>query len=248
MNYTIWAEDINDSHARVLRARYYGTITYIDDCIGRILDAVEKRGDAENTLICFFSDHGDHMGDHSAWQKESFFDVSNHIPFLVSWPAKLAAGKRCDQLTALTDLFGIATKAGGKPQLRQGFDALGVVDGSAQPREHLFGYYGEPGTPLFKIMVRSGDWKYIFLANGGREQLFNLKDDPNELTNTMSSSPGVASRLRAVAEKECSRPELAGAMKAFPFQARPRKRTYQFDRSRGVTGFPARPQDVLKRT
>jgi len=248
MNYTIWAEDINDSHARVLRARYYGTITYIDDCIGRILDAVEKRGDAENTLICFFSDHGDHMGDHSAWQKESFFDVSNHIPFLVSWPAKLAAGKRCDQLTALTDLFGIATKAGGKPQLRQGFDALGVVDGSAQAREHLFGYYGEPGTPLFKIMVRSGDWKYIFLANGGREQLFNLKDDPHELTNTMSSSPGIASRLRAVAEKECSRPELAGAMNAFPFQARPRKRTYQFDRSRGVTGFPARPQDVLKRT
>ena len=59
MNYIVWAEDINDSHARVLKARYYGEITYIDHCIGRILDAVEARGDADNTLICFFADHGD---------------------------------------------------------------------------------------------------------------------------------------------------------------------------------------------
>ena len=59
MNYAIWAEDVNDAHARVVRSSYYGTITYIDDCIGRILDAVEARGDAANTMICFFSDHGD---------------------------------------------------------------------------------------------------------------------------------------------------------------------------------------------
>jgi choline-sulfatase len=247
MNYTIWAEDINDSHARVLRARYYGEITYIDDCLGRILDAVEKRGDAENTLICFFADHGDHLGDHSAWQKESFFEASCHVPFLVSWPAKLAAGKRCEAPTALTDLFGIATKAAGKPEFRQGFDALGIVDGSAKPREHLFGFYGEPGTPLFKVMVRGGQWKYIFMANGGREQLFNLHDDPQELTNAISTHANVASQFRAVAEKECSRPELAGAMQTFPFKLRPRKRTYQFDHSRGVTGFPQKPQDVLKR-
>ena len=76
MNHAIWADDISDSHARVLRARYYGELSFIDKCLGRIIDAVEDREDAENTLICFFSDHGDHMGDHSAWQKESFFDVS----------------------------------------------------------------------------------------------------------------------------------------------------------------------------
>ena len=44
MNHVIWAEDINDSHARVLKARYYGEISYIDECLGRILDAVEARG------------------------------------------------------------------------------------------------------------------------------------------------------------------------------------------------------------
>ena len=71
------------------------------------------------------------------------------------------------QFAALTDLFGIATQAAGKTDLRQGVDVLGVLDGKAQPRENLFGYYGEPGTPLFKIMVRNGPWKYIFMANAG---------------------------------------------------------------------------------
>jgi choline-sulfatase len=211
---------------------------------------VEKRGDAENTLICFYSDHGDLLGDHSGWQKESFFEVSNHVPFLVSWPAKLAAGKRCDELTSITDLFGIATKAAGKPEFRQGIDVLGVVDSSAQPRQNLFGYYGEPGTPLFKIMVRNGPWKYIYLANGGREQLFHLQHDPQELSNALDAHPDVARKLRATAAHACERPELreatdAHGLRAFEFRARELKRIYQFDRSRGVTGFPKRPEDVL---
>jgi choline-sulfatase len=111
MNYVIWGDDVSDARARALRARYYGEITYIDHCIGRLLDAVEARTDAANTLICFYSDHGDHLGDHHAWQKESFFEQSCHVPFLVSWPAELPAGERNDALVSLTDLFGIATSA-----------------------------------------------------------------------------------------------------------------------------------------
>ena len=53
MNYLIWAEDINDPWARNLRARYYGEISYIDYCLGRILDVIEAREDADNTMICF---------------------------------------------------------------------------------------------------------------------------------------------------------------------------------------------------
>ena len=250
MNYAVWSEDINDSHTRVLRARYYGEITYIDHCIGQILDAVEKRGDGENTLICFYSDHGDHLGDHHAWQKETFFDVSCHVPFLVSWPDKLAAGKKCDDLACLTDLFGIATKAGGKAEFRQGTDVLGGLDGSAKARDVLFGYYGDPGTRLFKIMARQDRWKYIFLANGGREQLFDLESDPQELANVAETRRDVADKLRQKATAACDRSELratldGGGLRAFPFEPRPLRRIYQFDRSRGVTGFPRRPEDLV---
>ncbi|MGH7484933.1 MAG: sulfatase family protein, partial [bacterium] len=197
MNYAIWAEDVNDPHSRVLKARYYGEITYIDDCIGQILRAVDARGDGDNTLICFFSDHGDHLGDHHAWQKESYFEASCHVPFLVSWPGRIPAGERRDHLAALTDLFGIATSAAGTPEFRQGIDVLGAIAGKAKPRDVLFGYYGHPGTRLFKIMVRQGEWKYIFFANGGREQLFNLRDDPHESRNCATAEHRLARTLHS---------------------------------------------------
>lgn len=155
-------------------------------------------------------------------------------------------------MACLTDLFGIATTAAGKPELRQGSDILGAIQGTSQPRQRLFGYYGEPGRPEFKIMVRQGAWKYIYMANGGREQLFDLGADRNELANLSGSREDVKSELRQKATAACDRPELraaldGGGLRAFPFRARPRQRIYQFDRSRGVKGFPQRPQDVLDR-
>ena len=251
MNYGIWAEDIVPAHARVLKARYYGEITYIDSCIGRILDAVEERNDAENTVICFFADHGDHLGDHHGWQKESYFEASCRIPFLVSWPAKLPAGKIRDDLACHTDVFGIVTGVAGQPELREGIDLLGLKSGTPQRREELVGYYAHPGSRQFKLMVRSGDWKYIFIANGGREQLFDLRNDPHELTNLAETRGEIKQQMYAKAVAACQRPELALLMdgqdlRKFPFEARPLRRIYQFDHSRGVTGFPERPEDVLK--
>ena len=250
MNRTIWADEINDALARVLKARYYGEITYIDDCLGRILDAVEAREDADNTLICFFSAHGDHLGDHSAWQKESFFDVSARVPFLVSWPSRLPYDVRRDELVCLTDLFGIATHAAGIPEFRDGVDVFGIVEGIIRPRTHLFGYYGEPGTDRFKIMVRSGNWKYIYLANGGREQLFNTNDDPDEVVDRMTTDQDLANELRWHGIQACRFPGVSSALegdnlRSFPYTRWSAPRIYQFDRSRGVDRFPDDPQDVL---
>ncbi len=251
MNHAIWAEDINDPHARVLKARYYGEVSYIDDCLGRILDAVDARDDADNTVICFFADHGDHLGDHQAWQKESFFEASCHVPFLVSWPAQIQHDVRREDLVCLTDLFGIATGAAGALEWRDGIDVLGLLEGRAPSRDHLLGYYGTPGTRQFKIMVRKDEWKYIFMANGGREQLFNLADDPDELEQRMGSDPEVAAELRRIATESLDRPNVNralgnGDLEEFPFEARPPRRIYQFARSRGVRGFPEHPGDVLR--
>jgi arylsulfatase len=241
MNYAIWAEDIGPALARILKARYYGEITYIDACLGRILDAAEARPDAENTLICFFADHGDHLGDHGAWQKESFFEAACHVPFLLSWPRRLPAGARREELVCLADLFGMCTAASGEPELRDGADLLGMLSGSAAPRERVVGIYGVPGTRLFKIMVRAGDWKYIFMANGGREQLFDVRRNPGETRNLVRSEPETARRLRAEAVRALEgggREALRdGDLLAMPFEARPLRRIYQFSADRGVRGF-----------
>ncbi|MBI2431626.1 MAG: sulfatase-like hydrolase/transferase [Candidatus Hydrogenedentes bacterium] len=250
MNYAIWAEDVIDSHARVLRARYYGEVSYIDHCIGHILDALEARGDGDNTLIVFFSDHGDHLGDHHAWQKESFFEASCRVPFLVSWPAAVAPGVRTE-LADLTDLFGLAMAAAGAPEMRDGIDLLGVLAGAAAPREYVLGYHGIPGTPRFKVMVRDAEWKYIYFANGGHEQLFHLPSDPQELRQRAQDAPEELARLHSIAHKALSHPNIeraleAGELRKFPLGSRPLQRIYQFDPSRNVRGFPEHPADVLK--
>ncbi len=245
MNHAVWACEIPPSQARRLRARYLGSITFIDDCIGRILDAVESRPDAANTLICFFSDHGDHMGDHRAWQKESFFEASCRIPFLVSWPGRVPAGTRFNGLAALTDLFGLATAASGAPELRDGHDLLGPLTNAAPARESLFGMYGTPGTRHFKCMVRRGAWKYIWLANGGRELLFNLQTDATESQCLAAEYPEIVASLRAEAisvlgARELTQPAVEhGALKALPFEPFPRTRIKQF--ARGVTDFGQGP-------
>jgi arylsulfatase len=250
-NHAMWADDITDSHARVLKARYYGEITHIDHCIGRILDAVEAAPDPDNTLICMFADHGDHLGDHSAWQKGSFFDASTRVPFLVSWPARLPKNTRREELVTLTDLFGIATGAAGKTELREGIDVLGILGNQASQREHAIGMFGIPGTPMFKVMIRERDWKYIFLANGAREQLFNVTEDPRELHQRLAGEREVAARLRGVAIASLQHPNVRRALdgaklRGFGYQRMADMRVYQFDQSRGVRGFPAHPADVLK--
>jgi choline-sulfatase len=254
MNHLIWATDgdqpVDDLRARTLRARYYGELTYIDQCLGRVLDALEETGQREDTLVCFVSDHGDHLGDHRAWQKESFFEQAANVPFLVSWPAELPAGETRDDLVCLTDIFGLATGAAGDQDCRDGIDLLGLLRGEAPGRDRLFGYHGVPGTRAFTMMVREGRWKYVWIANGGREQLFDLAADPDELEQRVDEDPGVADRMRDAAVAELRRQDLSAAveddgLRAFDYERRERDRIHQMASWAGVEGFPDDPAAVV---
>lgn len=237
MNHAIWADDIRGGPARNLISRYYGEISYIDACLGRILDAVEARADANSTLICFFSDHGDHLGDHGAWQKETFFESSARIPFLVSAPGMIPANVIRHDLVCLADLFAIATHAGGTVDRRDGIDLL-----AGETRECIFGIYGRPGTNRFKIMIRSGRFKYIFMANGGREQLFDLEQDPGETVNLANSSAERIAAFRQEAARHCGKAGLRQALSddclnVLPDEQRPLIRIHQFEFSAGIEDF-----------
>ena len=251
MRYSIWADAINPALARIVKARYYGEISYIDACIGKILDVVESNPNSENTLICFFSDHGDLLGDHHGWQKQNFFEGSCRIPFLLSWPAQLPMNVNREELVSLADLFGIATGAAGSCHLREGVDLLGVLRGDSAPRPFLVGMAELPGSEFFKVMVVKDEWKYIFMANGGREQLFNVREDPDEVCNRTADAPDVRGNLNALAAAQCAvlgaRDALEGnRLRSFSYRERPRKRIYQFDKSKGVTSFPGNPDDAVR--
>ena len=251
MRHAIWADAINPELAKIVKARYYGEITYLDHCLERILDAIEARPNSENVLICFFSDHGDLLGDHHGWQKQNFFEASCRVPLLLSWPAIFPAGVVRTELISLADLFGIATQAGGVCELREGIDVLKMLRGECLPRQYFIGMVELPGSHDFKLMVVTDEWKYIFMANGGREQLFNLRQDPNEASNRIGSAPGIRDDLHALGAKACGVPGAIDALdgdklRVLPFRERARMRIYQFDRSHGVLGFPNKPEDALQ--
>src|SRR5438874_3323319 len=251
MQYAVWADAINPALAKVVKARYYGEITYLDHCLGRILDAIEARPNSDNTLICFFSDHGDLLGDHHGWQKQNFFEAACRVPMLLSWPATLPPGTVRNELISLADLFAIATHAAGGCDVREGIDVLKMLRGECTAREYLVGMVETPGSQDFKIMIVNDEWKYIFMANGGREQLFNVKRDRDELSNCISSSSKTRNDLYSLAVQACRVPGAQDALdgdtlRAFPFRERKRTRIFQFDRSRGVLAFPDKPQDALK--
>lgn len=251
MNRTIWADDIGPMQARALKARYYGEVTYVDWCVGQILDALEARGDADNTLIAFFADHGDHLGDHHAWQKESYFEASCHVPLLVSWPARLPADVRREELVSLTDLFALATGAAGQCEPREGIDLLALAEGTAQRRDYCVGYYEVPGSVRFKVMVRDDRWKYIFCANGGRELLFDLDNDPDELDNRIGAEPAAAETLRDRAVRACmginaDRALEGGRLRSFAYQGIEKGRINQMAGHLGVTDFSRDPAATLE--
>src|SRR5213595_3393 len=251
MRYAIWADAINPALANIVKTRYYGEITYLDHCVGRILDAVEARANSQNVLICFFSDHGDLLGDHHGWQKQNFFEAACRVPLLLSWPAMLSKETVRNELISLADLFGIATEAAEECDMREGTNVLKMLRGECARRQYLIGMVEPPGSHDFKLMVVTDEWKYIFMANGGREQLFNLRQDPNELSNCVASASKIRNELYALGVQACQVPAGIDALdgqklRAFPFRERPRTRIYQFDRSRGVVGFPDRPEDALK--
>ena len=122
-----------------------------------------------------------------------------------------------------------------------------MIGGKVKPRERLIGYYAEPGTLDFKIMVRTRQWKYIFMANGGREQLFDMQADPQELHNQAAGQPEVARALRREAVAACRTPGAAAALlgddlRALPFTKYGAGESTSSTAPAALAGFPRNPQ------
>lgn len=245
MNRLIWADEIGPAQARQISARYHGEVAFLDTCIGEILEALHRRPDASNTLVVFFSDHGELLGDHGAWQKESFFEEACRIPLLIAWPDRLPTGQRYDGLVSLSDLFGIALGASGANMVREGHDVLGALLRQADDRSVLVGLHEQPGTPSFKAMLRKGPWKYIWIANGGRELLFNLEQDRTETVLWNDRQPEARQSLRTELAAHLRSRQLTpaltddGDLRPFPRTTLPPQRIRQFER--GVTDYSHQP-------
>jgi choline-sulfatase len=199
----LWRGDLGPEAVRRARQGYYGNITFIDEQIGRILEVVEKRGELENALILFTADHGDMTGDHHLWRKTYAYEASARIPMLVRWGGEFLEARRgqvCDRPVELRDVLPTFLDAAGAavdPSRFDGASLLDLVRGKADgwrefiDFEHDVCYH--PSNHWNALT--DGHAKYIFHAQDGEEQLFDLDQDPGELYD-LAKAPEHADTLR----------------------------------------------------
>ena len=203
------------------RARVYGAmVRALDRSVGRVLEALERNGLSENTLVLFTSDNGgagyiglpDVNAPFRGW-KMSFFEGGIHVPFLAKWPGRIAPGTRYDAPVHHFDLYATAAAAAGAPlptdREIDGVDLLPFVAGaSGVPHRALFWKSGASRTALVD------GWKLNVSDPPGRTWLYDLGTDPTEQHDLSGAHPARVAALRAALETH----EASQAPPAWPAQ------------------------------
>lgn len=161
---------------------YYASVSYMDAQVGKVLDALEKAGLEEKTIIIFTSDHGYHLGEHDFWAKVSLLDESSQVPLIISVPGKKPAV--CHSLTELIDLYPTTASLCGLevPARIQGKDISRMLeDPTHQVRDAAFSVSGSRGG----LLLRDDQYAYIQYAENASKgiELYDVKKDPNQFTN-----------------------------------------------------------------
>ncbi|HDS73940.1 MAG TPA: hypothetical protein ENN56_00215, partial [Firmicutes bacterium] len=172
-----------DDDIRRMTALYYGNITLIDDCIGRMMEALTASGDADTTVVIVTSDHGDFLGHRGLITKTPFvlYEDTIRVPLVIADPTIDTPCRVRDAFVNLIDLFPtIAKRTGIQHDHRiHGHDLGPVIRGEV-------GYTSQIAVSETsgQIAIRKGDWKLI-QTRDGKAELYNLEDDPYEIRNRM---------------------------------------------------------------
>jgi arylsulfatase A-like enzyme len=185
--YNVTRYGMNDLQQRQSVAAYYASVTFMDEQVGRLLDALDRLNLRDNTVVIFTSDHGYNLGEHHMWQKLSLFEDSARVPLIVSAPGyEAAAGQTTHALTELTDLYptiadltGLDDKA---PEILDGHSLAPVLaDPSASPpRRAAYTVSYSNGQS-----IRTDRYRYNRWGAGGveNEELYDHHVDPLEFNN-----------------------------------------------------------------
>lgn len=201
---------------RAVRARYWGNVSLVDRSVGKILDALEDSGRADDTIVVFTSDHGEMVGDHGILGKCVMYEESVRVPLLIRAPSLSIEQTRVpgnfshiDLLPTIMDLLQQPV-----PDPIQGQSRLPVMRGEATLAENdvFIEWNGNNGHPIpgeaevnpamstpWRSVVSSDRWK-LNLSNHDQCELYDLNDDPNEMVNRFDD-PGQSGRVKDLKER-----------------------------------------------
>lgn len=212
-------DQLTDELRRKCLQAYYASISFMDAQVGRVVDALEKNGLADSTVIVFTSDHGYHMGEHGLWQKMSLFEGSARVPMLIVAPGVTKPGSvaatpvsHLDLYPTLAELCGIKAPANLQgqslvpilkdPEAKgRGWAITQVSRGGGPNRATVSRDKGSDGRRFFGYSLRTPRWRYTEWDEGreGRE-LYDHDNDPGELKN-LAADPAHAATVAELSEK-----------------------------------------------
>jgi len=169
---------------------YHAMVTGLDECVGRIAEALTEAGIADDTILCFSSDHGDMLGSHGQHMKQRPWEECINVPFILRYPRAVTAGQRRDWIVASVDVMPTLLGLCGisAPKGVQGLDLSATFCGQSQRLREaafLFNVNGGTGPGSDWRGIRTHEWIYAYHAQGDWV-MYDLKNDPYELHNLVS--------------------------------------------------------------
>jgi arylsulfatase len=198
-------EHPTDEQTQRQRRHYMANVSMIDEQVGLLIEALERRGVLDDTVIVFTSDHGDCLNDHGHSQKWSMYEPSVRVPAIL-WGPGIAAGQQVDGLTALMDLGPTVLELAGiePPEWMEAESLVPALRGDAWTgRDFAFSEHARDvilfGTELM-TMVRDDRYKLVEFIDHEDGQLFDLDDDPQEERSLWDSAEhaGIRTHLSGV--------------------------------------------------
>jgi iduronate 2-sulfatase len=180
--------NLPDSFAISAIQAYFATISFMDAQIGRLLDALEKSGLKENTIILFTSDHGYHMGEHGHYQKRTLFEYSARIPLIISYPGQKTKGRITESMVEMIDFYPTLCELAGLsyPDYISGKSMVPVLENNRKNirRDAL------TQTVFDGYSLQTGKYRYTRWGEGGPEmiELYDRENDPEEMKNLARNS------------------------------------------------------------
>ncbi len=206
--------DMSERDHRLLTAAYWAMVDLIDEQVGRMLAALERTGQLEDTVVIFMSDHGEMLGDHGIYLKGPYFyEPAIHVPLIISQPGRIAAGV-CGDLVELVDLAPTLLQAASEPVWpgMQGQSLWPLLTGQgepAAPRADVYcEYYNampwhEAPQPQL-TMLRTETHKLVVAHGLAAGELYDLEADPNE-THNRWQDPAYAGVRMDLLQRLCDR-------------------------------------------
>lgn len=199
-------DNFTPERTRIALASYYALVSFMDSCMGRVLDALDAAGLTDDTLILYTSDHGDNAGERGLWGKSVMYEESAGIPAILAGPG-VPAGRVSHTPVSLIDVHPTVIDAFGLPSdgvARPGRSLIDLANAADDPERPVFSEYHASGSCSGAFMLRKGRWKLVYYA-GMAPQLYDLESDPEERVD-LGADPahaGVRGRLEAELRAIC---------------------------------------------